>query len=121
LEDRVEFAGVKRGEELALLLNQHRVMVVPSRWEEPYGIVALEGLACGCLVVGSERGGLKDAIGPGGLTFPNGDVAVLAEILEKSLTTARDEAAVAAHLQGQSPTAVAEAYLAVLERVARRG
>ncbi|MEO7933724.1 MAG: glycosyltransferase family 4 protein [Chthoniobacterales bacterium] len=120
LQERVEFAGVKRGEELTRLLNQHRVLVVPSRWEEPYGIVALEGLACGCLVVGSERGGLKDAIGPGGLTFPNGDVAALAAALEKSLVTTRDEAAVRAHLERQSPASVAQAYLEIFQRVARQ-
>ncbi len=118
LAKRVHFVGVKRGDELARLLNRHRVLVVPSRWEEPYGIVALEGLACGCLVVGSERGGLKDAIGPGGLTFPNGDVSALAGAMEKSLTTTRDDAAVRAHLERQSPTAVARAYLEIFRRVA---
>ncbi len=118
--ERVHFAGVKRGEELARILNAHRVLVVPSRWEEPYGIVALEGLACGCVVVGSERGGLKDAIGPGGLTFPNGDAAALSRALEKSLEFQPDERAVAAHLARQSPESVANAYLVVLRRVARR-
>lgn len=52
-------------------------MVVPSLWDEPFKIVALEGIACGCVVVGSKGGGLKDAIGPCGLTFDNGDVAGL--------------------------------------------
>ncbi len=42
------------------------------------GIVALEGIACGCVVIGSQGGGLKDAIGNCGLTYPNGDVAALA-------------------------------------------
>ena len=118
LDANVEFAGVQRGEALARLLNGHRVMVVPSRWEEPYGIVALEGLACGCFVVGSERGGLKDAIGPGGLTFPNGDAESLATAMRKSLVTPRNEAAVRAHLERQSPASVAQAYLEVFRRVA---
>lgn len=118
LESNVQFVGVQRGESLARLLHQHRVMVVPSRWEEPYGIVALEGLACGCFVVGSERGGLKDAIGPGGITFPNGDADSLATAMEKSLVMPRNEAAVRAHLERQSPTSVAQAYLEVFQRVA---
>ena len=119
LESNVDFVGVKKGAELARFLNQHRVLVVPSRWEEPYGIVALEGLACGCVVVGSERGGLKDAMGPGGLTFPNGNADALATVLAESLVTKLDYSAVQAHLARQSPEAVAGEYLAIFQRVAR--
>lgn len=83
--EQVEFAGLKAGRELAKLLNRHEIMVVPSRWAEPFGIVALEGIACGCVVVGSEGGGLKEAIGPCGLTFPNGSVEGLAVALRRAL------------------------------------
>ena len=58
LDAQVEFTGTLQGEELVRTLNRHRVMVVPSRTPEPFGVVALEGIACGCAVVGSERGGL---------------------------------------------------------------
>ena len=56
-----------------------KILVVPSRYDEPFGVVALEGIACGCVVVGSAGGGLPEAIGPCGLTFPNGDATALAE------------------------------------------
>lgn len=85
VNDRVEFVGVKTGPELARLLNRHEVMVVPSLWAEPFGVVALEGIACGCVVVGSENGGLKEAIGPCGLTFPNGDLDGLVDALRRVL------------------------------------
>ena len=78
LQDQVIFAGQKTGEELVRLLNQHRIMVIPSLWAEPFGVVALEGIACGCAIIGSEAGGLKEAIGPCGITFENGN--------ERSLT-----------------------------------
>ena len=52
LADRVDFAGPRRGRELAALLNDCRILVVPSLWAEPFGVVALEGIACGCVVVG---------------------------------------------------------------------
>jgi glycosyltransferase involved in cell wall biosynthesis len=86
VDDQVEFGGLKTGEALTRILNQHQIMVVPSRLREPFGIVALEGIACGCVVVGSEGGGLKDAIGPCGVTFPNGDAPALAQALYKLLT-----------------------------------
>lgn len=81
----VLFRGEIQGHELAVELNRHRWMVVPSRWAEPFGIVALEGIACGCGIIGSEQGGLAEAIGPCGVTFPNGDVARLADIMADQL------------------------------------
>ncbi len=81
----VRFAGARRGHDLAALLNEHRILVVPSLWQEPFGIVALEGIACGCVPVGSEGGGLQDAIGDCGETFPNGDAGALTTVLERLL------------------------------------
>lgn len=123
LEDLVCFAGVQRGHNLARLLNAHRVMVVPSIWLEPFGIVALEGIACGCIVIGSEGGGLKDAIGPCGLTFPNGDVEALtrclANLFEHPEHWPAFRAAAADHLVQHTPAAVASTYLRILEGVNR--
>lgn len=118
---RVRFAGVRRGEPLARLLNEHRVLAVPSRWAEPFGVVALEGLGCGCVVAGSEAGGLADAIGPCGLTFPNGDAPALAAVLRELLTReelcARLRASVPAHLARHTAGAVASAYLEIFQRL----
>jgi glycosyltransferase involved in cell wall biosynthesis len=123
LQPQVEFAGAKRDEDLAKVLNAHRIMVVPSRWSEPFGIVALEGIACGCIVVGSEGGGLPEAIGECGPTFPNGDSQALADVLAELLNS--DEklssfrAAAEAHLARHRPAEVARAYLKVFENAVR--
>ena len=94
-------------------------MVVPSLWDEPFGIVALEGIACGCVVVGSSGGGLKDAIGECGVTFPNGDVAALTEALANLLTNPEQldsyRQKAQSHLARHQPTEVAKAYLKVFE------
>lgn len=119
--EQVTFAGVKVEHELVKLLNAHQIMVVPSLWDEPFGIVALEGIACGCVIVGSEGGGLKDAIGDCGVTFPNGNVERLTQILfdllthPEKLSTYREQAK--AHLARHTSKAVAKAYLEVIERV----
>jgi glycosyltransferase involved in cell wall biosynthesis len=86
LRSRVEFIGKQSSRELAKILNQHRILVVPSRWPEPFGIVALEAIACGCVAVGSAEGGLPEAIGPCGVTFPNRDSRALADVLARLLT-----------------------------------
>jgi glycosyltransferase involved in cell wall biosynthesis len=85
LQSLVTFLGQRSSRELAQLLNQHKILVVPSRWPEPFGIVALEGIASGCVVVGSAGGGLAEAIGPCGELFQSGDSAELADILRRLL------------------------------------
>lgn len=121
LADRAAFLGTRTGEELVEVLNRHRILVVPSRYNEPFGIVALEGIACGCLVVGSEGGGLKEAIGPCGLTFRNGDARDLARVLALLLrdpAAGRDLLAHApAHLAEHASDRIGREYVRVLERV----
>jgi glycosyltransferase involved in cell wall biosynthesis len=123
IHNQVGFVGAKVDHELAQLLNAHQILVVPSRWQEPFGIVALEGIACGCVVVGSAGGGLKEAIGPCGVTFPNGDVAALAQVLANllhypdQLVQYRKEAV--AHLSCHRPADVAKAYLHAFEEALR--
>ncbi|HSS47969.1 MAG TPA: glycosyltransferase family 4 protein, partial [Thermoanaerobaculia bacterium] len=117
--ERVRFLGSRHGEEIVRLLNAHRILVEPSRYDEPFGIVALEGIACGCLVIGSRGGGLKEAIGPCGLTFDNGDAAGLAEVLERVLADPYyfhpAPEAVAEHLAQHRSEQVLARYLCVLE------
>ena len=121
LGNQVNFAGAKRGRELVELLNRHKVLVVPSRYDEPFGIVALEGIACGCVVVGSNRGGLRESIGPCGFTFPNGDASALgqalARILRQPEERARLRAGAAQHLAKFQPATVARSYLNLFEAV----
>lgn len=117
---QVCFLGTLQGVSLAAELNRHRFIVAPSRCEEGFGIAALEGLACGCLPVVSERGGLLDAIGGHGLTFPNGDAAALAQVLSSVLTVpdaarARLEG-VDRHLARCSARNVAEQYVSIFRK-----
>jgi glycogen(starch) synthase len=122
LAERIEFIGTRTDEELVRLFNQHRILVVPSRYNEPFGIVALEGIACGCLIVGSAGGGLQEAIGACGFTFRNGDADHLARILAPLL---RDPAAgrelldgAPAHLAAHSGARIGREYVRILEEVA---
>lgn len=115
LTQQVSFAGKVVGPELALLLNAHRIIVIPSTWNEPFGLVAIEGIACGCVAVGSSGGGLSDAIGACGVTFPNGSVEHLAGALHELLATPERlegyRRGAAAHLRRHTRSAVAAEYV----------
>ena len=116
LVDQVTFMGSireGRGAEVA----QHKIMVVPSIWAEPFGVVALEGLAAGCAVVASNTGGLPDAVGPCGLLFPGGDARALAqairELLDRPSIREKLASESAGHLKKFHPEVIARQYLEV--------
>jgi len=67
----VHFVGHLNSTQLRKLYSTAGVSVVPSR-REPFGLVAIEALACGCPVVATNQGGLTDII--------NVDVGALAEV-----------------------------------------
>jgi glycosyltransferase involved in cell wall biosynthesis len=56
LTSQVAFLGLRTGKALVNLLNRHRAIVVPSCWQEPFGLVALEGVACGCRAIVADSG-----------------------------------------------------------------
>jgi glycosyltransferase involved in cell wall biosynthesis len=60
-------------------------VVVPSRWAEPQGLVAVEALAAGAPVVASRVGGLAEVVEPAGLLVPPGDASSLAMTLDALL------------------------------------
>ena len=120
IAEHVEFLGflrAGRGKAMA----EHKIHVVPSRWKEPFGIVALEGIASGCAVVASSGGGLPEAVGPCGLLFPNNDAAQLAEQISRLLDDVayREQLAAAgpAHLQRFRPEVIAAQYLKTFAEV----
>ena len=124
LQGQVQFTGALQGEALVQTLNRHRVAVVPSVWEEPFGLVALEAQACGCIPVVAASGGLPQAAGPAGVVFAKGDPLALAARLVPVLRAAPKEGIaedprVRRHLQRHQPAAVAQAYLQLLEQHAQ--
>ena len=108
--DRATFYEARRGDELRRTLCAHRVLVVPSLWEEPFGIVALEGLACGCATVVAKSGGLPQAVGAQGTIFDRGNAEDAARVLALALANPRDPDPVArrAHLANHRCEAVAQ-------------
>jgi glycosyltransferase involved in cell wall biosynthesis len=101
----VHFAGWIDGDRRAALLRGSRVFVLPSLWDEPFGIAGVEALAAGIPVVASDVGGIPSWLseGEGGLLVPRGDATALAEAIRRVL----DDDALAARLGAAGPTAAA--------------
>jgi glycogen(starch) synthase len=82
------FLGWVGDDMLHSLYRVAEISIVPSIYE-PFGIVALEAMASGCLCVVADTGGLREVVpgdGTVGLRFPSRDSAALEEILERVLT-----------------------------------
>lgn len=81
LGDRVTVRPFVPRPEVATALRQADVVVVPSRWPEPFALTVLEGMAAGAAVVGSEIGGIPESLRGTGILVPPGDASALAEAL----------------------------------------
>lgn len=77
----VEFRGAVPPEAVPALINAASVVVVPSRWDEPFGLVALEAALMARPVVATRAGGLAEVVEHGitGFVIEKDDVVALAE------------------------------------------
>lgn len=116
IDKRVSWYGAQSGQKLVSILNKAKVLVVPSRWREPFGIVALEGMACGCLPVVSSDTGLVEAVGEFGIVFKRNDELSLTTALEQALEKSSDfwNQDVVNYLSNFEKKAVAKKYEEVL-------
>lgn len=87
LSDRCRFTGWVPPSELDALYDGARLVVVPSRWPEPFGMVGLEAMHRGRPVVAFAAGGIPDWCTDGvtGLVAPDRDVPGLAERIARVL------------------------------------
>ncbi len=87
VEDKVEFLGVVPEEVKLELYRRAKVVVVPSIFNESFGIVALEAMAAGRPVIASRVGGLEEVVidGETGLLVEPGSEEQLAEAIEMLL------------------------------------
>jgi glycosyltransferase involved in cell wall biosynthesis len=95
LNAQVSFIGPRQSEQIAQIMNQHEILVMPSRRKpaEALPIVVLESIACGNVLVAAAQGGLPEAVGPCGITFECENPQALADALEHVLASRklRDE------------------------------
>jgi glycogen synthase len=92
------FLGWVGDDMLHALYRVSEIVIVPSIFE-PFGLVALEAMASGCLCVVADTGGLREVVpgdGSVGLRFPSKDAEALEEVLEQALVDVDTRAQVVA-------------------------
>lgn len=82
LGDRVRLLPFTPRAEVAEVYRQADVVVVPSRWAEPFALTVMEGMASGVPVVASAVGGIPEVMGDASVLVRPDDPAELAAALE---------------------------------------
>ncbi|MGB7409240.1 MAG: glycosyltransferase [Pontixanthobacter sp.] len=83
LIDGLEYHGHACAADLAPILAKAKGALVTPMWDEPFGLVAAEALACGVPVVAFDRGAMREVIGDCGIVVPAGDVGALATAIDR--------------------------------------
>jgi len=74
----VEMWGYRPHGEVMQAMARAAIIVVPSRWPEPFGLTALEAMAAGGALLCAPRGGLPEVFGDAGIAIDPEDPAALA-------------------------------------------
>jgi glycosyltransferase involved in cell wall biosynthesis len=90
LRREVEAAGLEvlgwlPHDRMSSVYRRARVLVMPSRWQEPFGIAGLEAAAMGTPVAAWASGGVAEWHSGGGLLVPWGDVPALSQAIRRAL------------------------------------
>jgi glycosyltransferase involved in cell wall biosynthesis len=83
LDDRVRWLGEVDDETKKDLLSRAWCLLFPIQWEEPFGLVMAEAMACGTPVVACPRGAAPELVRDGVTGYLRQDVAPLAQAVEE--------------------------------------
>ncbi len=115
----VEFLGELSGDERDRLLAGSFALVMPGAWPEPFGLTAIEALACGTPVIARRVGALPEIVRPGVDGFLADDPTEMAFHLD-SIDVLDRAAMRSSVLDRFSATRMADGYAAIYDRMVER-
>ncbi|MFZ2970293.1 MAG: glycosyltransferase family 4 protein [Minisyncoccia bacterium] len=79
----IEYVGVVNPRERNKLLGGAKALLIPLQWEEPFGLVMIEAMACGTPVIGFDRAAVPEIVKNGNTGFVVKDVKEMARAIKK--------------------------------------
>jgi glycosyltransferase involved in cell wall biosynthesis len=89
LSDEIRYVGEVPHEEKVKLLAEARCTLFPIRWNEPFGLVILESMACGTPVLAFDEGATDEIIAHGKTGFICEDESDMAEAVAEAVSLDR--------------------------------
>jgi glycosyltransferase involved in cell wall biosynthesis len=115
----VRYAGPVDDGQKSALLGAAAALLMPVAWEEPFGIVMAEAMACGTPVIGFNRGAVSEVIAEGTTGYVVDTVAEMAAAITRLPAISR--AACRARVERlYSDTAITEGYLQLYAELTKR-
>jgi glycosyltransferase involved in cell wall biosynthesis len=117
LDDRIRYIGRVNHREKNELFGQAGCVLMPSVWEEPFGLVSIEAMACGTPVVALAKGALPEIIEPGVTGFLAEDEQGLPDLVTEAMKL--DRGAIRARVAARFDlSVVAEQYCRLYQQIA---
>ncbi|MDD3190625.1 MAG: glycosyltransferase family 4 protein [Candidatus Pacebacteria bacterium] len=88
---QIEYVGVVNPEERSRFLGGAKGLLFPINWEEPFGLVMIEAMACGTPVIGLDRASVPEVVVEGKTGFVAEDVSGMLQAMERIDSISRDE------------------------------
>jgi glycosyltransferase involved in cell wall biosynthesis len=115
-DDRVRWIGAVNHMQKNELLRNAAALLFPIQWEEPFGLVMIEAMACGTPVVAHRRGSVEEVVENGVTGYHAGIIDGMAELVPRALELDRRQ--VREHAQSRfSFQQMVDDYLALYRSV----
>lgn len=85
LNDQIIFIGEVGGKAKTDFLKKATALLFPIDWEEPFGLVMIEAMACGTPVIAYDRGSVSEIVHEGktGFICPQNDIDKMVKYIQK--------------------------------------
>ena len=81
-KDRIEDVGFLEKEKVSEFLRNAKALLFPVRWQEPFGLVMIEAMACGTPVIAFDNGSVSEVVSHGKTGFIVKNEAEMAEAIK---------------------------------------
>ncbi|WP_412467650.1 glycosyltransferase [Pedobacter sp. KLB.chiD] len=119
LNDKIVYVGQVNDDEKNKLLGIASALLMPIEWNEPFGIVMAESLACGTPIIGYRKGAVTEIVEHGVNGYLANDFDELCQYIEQSALISRKKAYLSAENKFSSKKIV-ENYIKLYDAILHR-
>jgi len=83
LNERITYLGCKTQQEMKIYFQKAKALLMPIKWEEPFGMTMVEAMACGTPVIALKRGSVPEIVKNGITGFVVDTVGQMEQAIKK--------------------------------------